>query len=94
MEVAQKYKHWLKEQGFVDVTEKVIFAPGNTWPNEDAALQNIGKWMSATALQGIEGLSLRILHQGLGMPIEDIHELVAQVKKDILNRNIHFFWIW
>lgn len=93
MEVAQKYHLWLAQAGFVDVQEKIILGPGSTWP-EDLILKNQGKWMSATALQGIEGLSLKILHHGLGMPIEEVNQLVAQVRKDIENKDIHFYWAW
>lgn len=91
--MAQKYHLWLTQAGFIDVQEKLILAPGSTWPT-DARQKNQGKWMSATALQGIEGLSLKILHHGLGMPMEEVNQLVVQVRKDIDNKNIHFYWTW
>ncbi|KAI0130469.1 S-adenosyl-L-methionine-dependent methyltransferase [Xylariales sp. AK1849] len=92
LEVAQKYKEWLMEAGFVNVTERIIQVPGNTWPG-DLRLKSMGQWTLADALQGIEGVSLKILQNGIHMSLKDIQTLVTQVKKDINDKKHRFYWI-
>lgn len=89
--MSQQYKIWLHDVGFVDIQETIIRVPANPWPdNED--LKQVGQWTLADAVQGIEGLSLRILGKGLGMPVSDILQLSAQVKKDLSDRKHRFSW--
>ncbi|KAH8681992.1 S-adenosyl-L-methionine-dependent methyltransferase [Xylariales sp. PMI_506] len=73
-------KLWLTEAGFVNVAEKIIRMLGNPWP-DDPRLKAQGAC-----------LSLRILGRGLGMEIKDIEDLIIQVRADVSNRNLHFYW--
>ncbi|KAK6070845.1 methyltransferase domain-containing protein [Seiridium cupressi] len=91
LEAPQYYKQWLQDVGFIDIKETIIQVPGNPWP-DDADLKDVGKWALADTNQGIEGLSLRILANGLGMPVSEILQLVAQVKTDMSDTRHRFYW--
>lgn len=68
--------------------------PANTWP-DDLRQKNNGSWALAVQLQGLEAISLRVLHHGLGMSVRDIELLVAQAKQDINNKKHRFSWtLW
>lgn len=91
LESPQHYKQWLHEIGFVDIREVIIHVPANPWP-VDKDMKDVGTWTLAGAMQGIEGMSLRILGNGLGMVVPEIRQLVAQVKKDLSDRRHRFYW--
>ncbi|KAH6657408.1 S-adenosyl-L-methionine-dependent methyltransferase [Truncatella angustata] len=91
LEVPSSYKEWLQEVGFVDIKETIIRAPSNPW-HEDADLRDVGQWTLANSVQVVEGLSLRILGNGLGMSVPEILQLSAQVKKDLSDRRHRFWW--
>ncbi|KAK6214103.1 hypothetical protein LQW54_004705 [Pestalotiopsis sp. IQ-011] len=91
LDSTQHYKNWLVEVGFTDVKEVVIRVPANPWP-DDPELKNVGRWSLSGSIQGVEAVSLRILGKGLGMPVSEILQLVAQVKKDLSNRKHRFYW--
>lgn len=69
----------------------MIRVPANPWP-DDPELKTVGRWSLSGSIQGVEAVSLRILGKGLGMPVSEILQLVAQVKKDLSNRKHRFYW--
>lgn len=75
----------------MDVVERRFFAPGNPWP-ADPRQKQIGQYAEAKALGSAEAVSLEILPTGLGMALEEVRQLVQQVKEDISNINIHFYY--
>lgn len=91
MEVTRKYKDYLTETGFVDVVEKRFKVFGNAWP-ENETDKKIGEIGEYNGIEVVKNASLRLLHQGLGMPEAEVEELVAQTVKDIHNTDIHFYW--
>ncbi|ORY55836.1 S-adenosyl-L-methionine-dependent methyltransferase [Pseudomassariella vexata] len=89
--VASKYRAMLIETGFVDVEERVVLCPGNNWP-VDARQRQMGKFMAQDNMEILQGISLRTLRRGLGMSQIEVEVLLAQVRVDIMNKNIHFYW--
>lgn len=86
---AKNYKTWLAAAGFVDVVEKVIPAPGNTWP-KDPRFKQIGLYTLHDTLDLIGSVHKFLMTAGLSA--QEADELVPKVKEDMQNTAIHFFW--
>ena len=89
-----KYVHQTREilraQGFVDIEDKVIRLPFNTWPT-DAHEKDIGRWYNLGLCEGLEAMSLGPFARAFRWPVTDIARLVAEVKKAICNRGFHVY---
>lgn len=90
---ATKYKDWLMETGFVEVTEKIVPCAANPWP-VDPAEREKGKYMLESNTLAIEGASLRVLQKGCGMEVNEILEFIEQVKRNMADRNVHIYQPW
>ncbi|KAH8655416.1 S-adenosyl-L-methionine-dependent methyltransferase [Xylariales sp. PMI_506] len=69
-----KYKQWLEEIGFVDVTERKFLLPVGPWP-EDPTMKMIGKYNLQNCLEGIRGAGWKMLRL-TGMEPDKIEALV------------------
>lgn len=78
------------EAGFVDVVEKKTKMWGNPWKktNED---KTSGTYTAASLGQVIRAMSVKLLHQGLGLPIEQVNDLATKAKADVENTDIHYY---
>lgn len=90
MLVTRHYHAWLLEAGFVDVVEKNIPCPGNSWPS-DPKFKLVGRWEQNNLLDGLQGVSIKLL-KAAGMPDEEIEPFLTEVAKAIQDTNIHFYW--
>jgi hypothetical protein len=57
MRIANKFKRWYEQAGFVDVHEKVFKLPMNGWPR-DKHLKTLGLMQEENWLSGLSGLSM------------------------------------
>jgi ubiquinone/menaquinone biosynthesis C-methylase UbiE len=71
LRIANKLKRWYAEVGFVDIQEKVIKIPVNTWPR-DPDLKPLGKWWQQNILLGLQGFSLAHFTRVLGWSKDEI----------------------
>lgn len=62
---ADKLKKWYTEAGFVDVREKIIKIPINSWPR-DKRLKTLGKYWAENMLAGLQGFSLALFSRVFG----------------------------
>lgn len=90
LEVTKKYKQMLMEVGFVDVQEQLIQLPIGPWPT-DKKQKKMGEYGLANGLDGVEGVSMKFLVQGLGMSVEDVQQLLTQVRESFLDSNNKLF---
>lgn len=60
-----KFGQHLKEQGFVNIMERVYEWPIGDW-SEDPKANDIGKATNTNLMKGLEGLSLLLLTKHLG----------------------------
>lgn len=88
---AREYKDWMAEVGFKNVEQKDIKWPQNTWP-KDPQLKELGMLNIANLDIGLEGFTLRLFSGVLGMSREDIEVLLAGVRKDMVDPNMHTYW--
>lgn len=85
--VADYVRHF-EEAGFVDVEETHFQWASNTWPKGERQ-KTLGRYWQEDLLRGLEGLSMAVLTRGGGMTMEEVLELTARVRKDLLNKSIH-----
>ena len=85
----------LRAQGFVDIEDRVIRLPFNTWPSgtssERARERELGRWYNVGLCEGLEAMSLGPLARAYRWPVADIIRLVGDVKKAICNRGFHVY---
>jgi hypothetical protein len=79
---------WMTQAGFEDVVVNSYLIPTNAWP-KDRKMKKMGTYMMMNMLEGIEAFTLRLWTQQLGWSTEQIQLFLAEVRKDIKNRNIH-----
>ncbi|KAK9778951.1 hypothetical protein SCAR479_04187 [Seiridium cardinale] len=88
--VAQHYKRWLEEAGFVDVREQKVGLPINEWhPNKK--LKQAGLYHSRMMLDNLRGVVWKMV-QGNGLSDLEIDEMVAQVKPEYRNLDIQGYF--
>ncbi|KAH7355244.1 S-adenosyl-L-methionine-dependent methyltransferase [Rhexocercosporidium sp. MPI-PUGE-AT-0058] len=85
------YARWFQEAGFEAVVEKKFFWPGNTWP-KGKKQKEMGMTMLANSMEGVEAISLKMFTGLYGMGIEEVNEVVRDVKKDLCDKNIHAYY--
>ncbi|KUI54300.1 hypothetical protein VP1G_01784 [Cytospora mali] len=89
-DIPGKYKQMLTDAGFVDVVEEVGPIPGNPWPNEPK-FKELGLWQMTNSYKALRGFGWKLFRK-MGMPPDEIEELVRLAKDDIRNTQLHFFF--
>jgi SAM-dependent methyltransferase len=84
------YKQWLEEAGFINVTEKMLPVPINSWP-KDAKMKLVGSWQQVNLLHGLQGFTVKLFTEFKGYTEEQVTTLLEKVKKDLGNKSIHAF---
>ncbi|KAI9742766.1 MAG: hypothetical protein M1818_003495 [Claussenomyces sp. TS43310] len=90
LRTANKMKRWFIEAGFVDVQEKIVKLPINTWPR-DREYKKIGKWWYDNLVMGLQGFSLALLTRVMGWSKEEIEVFLADVRKGMKDRHVHAY---
>ena len=80
----------LKQQGFVDIRDRVIRLPFNAWP-ESLHERDIGRWYSLGLCEGLEALSLGPFTRVYRWSLSDIERLCEEVKGLICNRKYRVY---
>ena len=88
----RRYKQWMEEAGFVNVTEQKLAIPGNPWP-KGKDMKTMGLWQMSNFLDGIHAVTMTIFTKGLNMSPEQVELFLVDVRKDIQNLNIHFYFL-
>ncbi len=83
-------RQMLQTQGFVDIEEEVIRVPYNTWPQAGAQKDN-GRWYNLGMSEGLEAMSLGPFSRMYDWPEFNIKTLVAEVTREMCNRNVHAY---
>ncbi|KAL8367271.1 hypothetical protein RB599_010320 [Gaeumannomyces hyphopodioides] len=88
---AQKWKQWMEEVGFEDVTQTMYRWPTNCWPR-DPHYKELGTWSLANMDAALEAVTLAPLTRGLGWTKKEALVLVAKARKDLRDPKIHAYW--
>lgn len=65
LQFANKLKRWYTDVGFVDVHEKIIKIPINSWPR-NKHMKTLGKYWAENILAGLQGFSLALFSRVFG----------------------------
>ena len=79
----------MREVGFEDVVELNFYWPTNNWVRGQY-MRECALYFQKDFLDGIEGLSLRIM-ESIGWSAEKTREFLVDVKKDFQNPNIRAY---
>ncbi|MBE3048006.1 hypothetical protein IMZ48_36955 [Candidatus Bathyarchaeota archaeon] len=96
LDTALQYERQLAEAGFVDIQVVREKWPSNRWPREKKYKQ-IGIWNQENMIAGLAGYSLALMTRpkeegGLGWAREAVEVLLAGVRKDMRDTNIHSYY--
>lgn len=83
-----KLQGWFKETGFTNISHRRFKLPIGTWP-KDPALKQIGQYNYMQINQGLEGLSMRLFTNVLKWTQEQVVVMLADVRKQLHDPNIH-----
>ncbi|ETS84182.1 hypothetical protein PFICI_02207 [Pestalotiopsis fici W106-1] len=86
----KKYKRWMLETGFDQVTERKYTVPANTWA-KGRKNKELGALQMVNNLNGVYGLTMTVLTKGLGWSSEEVEVLLADVRRDMSDKNIHAY---
>ncbi|OAX77124.1 hypothetical protein ACJ72_08581 [Emergomyces africanus] len=86
-----KLKGWMKDAGFVNITERIVPLPLGTWP-KDPKLKEMGAWNLLQFMEGVEGWSIAALTRYHGWSLEEAQVALAHVRADAKNRSIHLYF--
>ncbi|KAK2054070.1 methyltransferase domain-containing protein [Colletotrichum caudatum] len=90
-DVAVSFKKMLEEAGFVDVEEKKEMWPFNPWA-KDKKHNELGYWTQASALNGIEAVSMAALTRIHNWAPEEAHVFCAEVRNEHKKVGVHAYW--
>lgn len=65
--------------------------PGNPWA-KGREKKSLGLWQMQNILDGLHGISMVLLTKFLNMSPEAVEVLLVDVRKDIQNPRIHFYY--
>jgi len=93
----KNYKRYMEEVGFVDVQVVVKKWPLGPW-NKDKKLKELGIWVRANSLDGLQAVSMAVLTRGLGYSAQDVEMELVGVRKDLMNPSLHgyldVYFVW
>ncbi|KAL3422992.1 methyltransferase domain-containing protein [Phlyctema vagabunda] len=87
-EPGPKLEGWVRDAGFENVFHQVLPIPVGPWP-KDRRLKEIGACDLSMFLEGLEGISLRVLTMASGWSSEEVLAFLPGVRRDLKNRRIH-----
>ncbi|KAK7921647.1 Secondary metabolism regulator LAE1 [Apiospora marii] len=89
LRVAEKYKQWLEEIGFVDVVERKFAWPYGGWA-KDPRIKLAGKFCQRDIYDGVSGIA-HVMLQKAGYSNEQIEQFIAEVRRNLVDPTIHAY---
>lgn len=91
LDACTRYKDYMIEAGFENVTEVKIKLPSAPWPR-DKRLKLIGAFEMHGLLRGLSGMSLRMFSRAFGWSVQEIESFLTKVRTDTQNLHFHTYW--
>ncbi|KAL1615354.1 hypothetical protein SLS56_011856 [Neofusicoccum ribis] len=88
LETPHRYAEWMKEAGFVNVTERKIKIPLSEWP-KDKNLKKVGVLERLNLIEGAESFMLRGFTEKLQRPREEMELLLMRMRKELMANKYH-----
>lgn len=89
-QAATKFLDMLQNEGFININKEEIRWPIGSW-SKDPTEKEIGKWMVYNALEGVESAGIALFSRVFGWSKEEIFVFLERVRKDIRNKNTHYY---
>ena len=80
----------LQDAGFVGIRHEVMKMPLGTWPVEKKQ-KEIGAYFMLCTEDGFEAVGMAFLTRVLGMPAEEVGDLIKATQKESRSRHIHCY---
>ncbi len=89
---AARFRQQMVRAGFVDVVERKFALPGNPWAKGDHE-KMLGLMQMTNITDGIHGMSINLFTKVLGWSVEEVEVFLVNVRKDLKDTRIHFYYI-
>jgi hypothetical protein len=90
LDLAPQYAAMLQAAGFVDITVKRFKWPSNVWPG-DKKHKDLGRWNFVNMSGGLEGLTMAMFTQALGLSRQETEALCAGARGELNDVRIHAY---
>jgi hypothetical protein len=87
-----KYQDQMRAAGFVDLVERRYAIPGNSWAKGENE-KMLGLMQMTNISDGLHGFSAQALTKAVGMSAEEVDKFLEEVRKDLQNTKIHFYYV-
>ncbi len=87
---SHRWGQYMRDAGFENVTERVVYVPVNTWPRGQKN-KLLGAISLQNMLEGIESLSKAVLTRVWLWSPEQIEVFLAAVRADLKNKAVHAY---
>ena len=92
MNISPKFKGFVQDAGFANVTDEMHKAPLSPWP-KDKKLKYLGRYLNVQMEKSIEAYALALFSRVLKWDAERIQVLFAGVRNDLRNLNYHMYTV-
>jgi SAM-dependent methyltransferase len=90
----EKFKQQLEDQGFINIREQRVQWAIGSWPKGQRE-KTLGKWTLENTRSFISPIALALFTKRLGWTTEAVENFLVDVKEDLENRKMHYFWqLW
>ncbi|MCJ1477623.1 hypothetical protein MMC13_006296 [Lambiella insularis] len=86
--IARKFKSFLIEAGFEDVTEEILELPWGGWP-KNQRLKAIGMWHLEQLMMGLQGIAMALLTRVLGWSADEVEVFLIGLRKELKDKSLH-----
>ncbi|ETN46459.1 uncharacterized protein HMPREF1541_00644 [Cyphellophora europaea CBS 101466] len=90
VDIGHKHREWIQAAGYENVEEVLFHVPLGTWAKEER-LKEIGRYNMVQMVEGIGSYAAGALTAGLGRSIEDVNRLIAECKKELLDKSFRHY---
>jgi len=89
---AAKFRKQMTDAGFEDVVERKFALPGNPWA-KGPHQKMLGLMQQTNILDGIHGMSINLFTKVLGWTVQEVEVFLVDVRKDLKDTRIHFYYV-
>lgn len=89
---AARFRRQMVRAGFADVVERKFALPGNPWAKGERE-KMLGLMQMANIMDGLHALSMNMFTKILKWSVEEVEVFLVDVRRDLRDRNIHFYYI-
>ncbi|KAJ5690522.1 hypothetical protein N7462_004914 [Penicillium macrosclerotiorum] len=90
MNVAPVVSQWMREQGFVNVSDDIYKCPVGGWA-KNQRLKEIGRVGRITILEVVEPYTLALFTRILGFSFQDAQEYMDKVRAELVSSRFHLY---